>query len=216
MKETEKELLISAFVQDEAGEQGWDRLVALAENDPTLWREVAEAQRDQKMLTTLMARAAAVADTIEAPVEARAAAAPPYVEVRRSSADSMRRLGAWPGWAVAALVLLSWTISALQAPSTRPEGTPPGPTTQLAGFTAQEAFQSYLDKGRAEGTVLSEQPRRVLIQTRPAPSGQGFELIFVQQVMERTIVPNLYRYSGQDEYGRPTLVRWQGPARERM
>jgi len=214
MKETEKELLISTFVQDESGEQEWDRLVAVAGDDPSLWREVAEAQRDQKMLTALMARAAAVADTIEAPVEARAAAAPPYVEV--SSAYPMRRLGAWPGWAVAALVLLSWTISALQPPTTRPSGPQPAPGAQLAGFTAQEAFQSYLDKGRAEGTVLSEQPRRVLIQTRPAPSGEGFELIFVQQVMERTIVPNLYRYSGQDEYGRPTLVRWQGPARERM
>ena len=214
MKETEKELLISTFVQDEAGEQEWDRLIALAEDDPSLWREVAEAQRDQKMLTALMARAAAVADTIEAPVEARAAAAPPYVEVRSDS--PMRRLGAWPGWAVAALVLLSWTISALQPPTAGPDGAQPAPGVQLAGFTAQEAFQSYLDKGRAEGTVLSEQPRRVLIQTRPAPSGQGFELIFVQQVMERTIVPNLYRYSGQDEYGRPTLVRWQGPARERM
>ena len=47
MKETEKELLISTFVQDEAGEQQWDRLVALAEDDPSLWREVAEAPRDQ-------------------------------------------------------------------------------------------------------------------------------------------------------------------------
>lgn len=205
MKESEKELLISRFVQGEAGEKEWDRLTALAATDPALWRQVAEAKRDQDMLIGLMDRALAVADSTEAPTDAGVVSAPPVL-----------RLRSWAGWAVAALILLAWAVHFGQQPTTQPVGSVSPPAVATAGFTAQEAFQTYLDKGRAEGTVLSEHPRRVIIQTRPAPSGEGFEVIFIQQVMEKTTVPNLYRYSGQDEYGRPTLVRWEGPARGRM
>lgn len=207
MKESEKELLISRFVQGEAGEEEWDRLTALAGADPALWRQVAEAKRDQDMLTGLMDRAGAVADAVEAPAGADAGVI---------GAHPLLRLRWWAGWAVAALILLAWAVHFGQQPTTQPAGSVSPPAVATAGFTAQEAFQSYLDKGRAEGSVLSEHPRRVIIQTRPAPSGEGFEVIFIQQVMEKTTVPNLYRYSGQDEYGRPTLVRWEGPVRERM
>ena len=82
--------------------------------------------------------------------------------------------------------------------------------------TAREAFQAYLDKGREEGTVLSTVPRRVLLETRPNPNGDGFELIFIQQVMERDVVPHLFQVQGLDERGRPTLAKYKPRPRGRM
>jgi len=205
MNESEKERLISWFVQGEADEDEWNRLAALATADPALWREIAEAKRDQDMLTGLMDRAGAVADSIEAPTDAGVVTVPPVL-----------RLRSWAGWAVAALIVLAWAVHLTQQPIGQPVGSVSPATAGIGGFTAQEAFQTYLAKGREEGTVLSERPRRVIVQTRPAPSGEGVEVIFVQQVMERAVVPNLYHYGGQDEYGRPTLVRWEGPVRGRL
>jgi hypothetical protein len=75
--------------------------------------------------------------------------------------------------------------------------------------TADEAWNAYIAKGRESGAVVGEMPAKVLIESRPNPSGEGYELLYLRQVVERTIVPDLYQYTGQDESGRPTPVRYQ-------
>jgi hypothetical protein len=222
MNENEQDLLISRCVQGEANEDEWHRLGTLAADEPKLWREIARAQRDRQTLTALMEAAGAVAERVAAPVGAAQASLSSSSSARRASARDadeahpFPRMPAWLGWAVAAVILLAWATHLGQGPNA-PQSRPTGSAeTALAGFTAQVAFQSYMEKGREEGIVLSEQPRRVVVQTRPAPSGEGYEVIFVQQIMERAVVPNLYHYGGEDEYGRPTLVRWEGSTRERM
>ena len=55
-------------------------------------------------------------------------------------------------------------------------------------------------------------PERVLIETRPSETGRGYELLYLRQILERTVVPDLYKFYGQDEMGRPTLVRYDGDA----
>ncbi|MDY7110456.1 MAG: hypothetical protein SYC29_17640 [Planctomycetota bacterium] len=215
MNEIEKDLLISRCVQGEACDEEWDRLVALAAEEPRVRRELGRAQRDQRSLAELMESAGAVAERVGLPAGAGGEASSAARE--GAGVHPFPRVPAWLGWAVAAVILLAWATH-LGPASNAPQGGPDTtPTTNVAGFpTARDAFQSYLDKGREEGIVLSEQPRRVIVQTRPAPSGEGFEVIFVQQIMERAVVPRLYHYGGEDEYGRPTLVRWEGPSRERM
>ena len=71
-----------------------------------------------------------------------------------------------------------------------------------------DILQAYLERGRQENLVIAEVPERILIKTRPA-AGQGYELLFVRQILERAVVPDLYRFDAQDETGRPTLVRFE-------
>ena len=219
MNDSRHDLLISRIAEGDAARRDWDELAALAEADPSLWRGLAEAQRDQAELLRVMERASAIADRVGAGAvaeenEARDRAVP-IVHVKRRPVEHApedpqpyRLVGPWAGWAVAALIMLAWVINGVQVPTSDPAGNGAG-QVQQAGFipvhNAQEAWDAYLSKGREEGRVLSDVPRRVLIDTRPAPTGEGFELIFIQQVMERTVVPKLYRFGGEDERGRPTL-----------
>ena len=83
-------------------------------------------------------------------------------------------------------------------------------TAQLGGFSASDLLAAYLDKGRQEQSVIAEVPERILIETRPNETGRGFELLYVRQIIERTVVPDLYQFHSQDEMGRPTLVRYDG------
>ena len=222
MNESRRDILISRIVQAEATRAEWDEFAALAEGDGSLWREVVEAQRDQQALADVMAVAEAVAETVEAPASAtalrprRRALAPPG---GREPHRPVARLGAWTGWALAAMVVLAWVVGSLQPPT--PSGDiPAGPHYERAGLipvsNAQQAWDAYLDKGREEGRVLDQAPRRVMLRSRPNPEGEGFEIIYVHQIMERAVVPKLYQYGGQDETGRPQLVRYEQPASRRM
>jgi hypothetical protein len=76
---------------------------------------------------------------------------------------------------------------------------------------AADLFQAYLDRGRKENVVINEVPERILIDTRPVPTGQGYELIYLHQILERAVVPDLYRIGAQDERGQPVLIRYEGP-----
>ena len=84
--------------------------------------------------------------------------------------------------------------------------------TMNAGFasstlTAAEHLENYYTQGRREGRVFDEVPEKILVQTRPSPTGDGVEIIFIRQILERTTLPGLYHYQGEDESGRPMLVR---------
>ena len=81
--------------------------------------------------------------------------------------------------------------------------------TAMVGASAAELLAAYLDKGRQEDFVIAEVPQRVLIETRPNVTGHGYELIYLRQILERTVVPDLYQFN-HDESGQPTLVRYDG------
>ena len=71
----------------------------------------------------------------------------------------------------------------------------------------------YLDKGRADGSVIGEQPERQIVGYAPVKDGEGYEVFYLRQILERARVDHLYRYSS-DELGRPAPVPVQ-PARKR-
>ncbi|MFN0131202.1 MAG: hypothetical protein ACKVW3_01515 [Phycisphaerales bacterium] len=191
------EVLISRVVDGVASAADWARLKALAETDGSIWRDLAEAQEMQSDLTTLVARAGAIADGIGAPVE----------EAMVSGLTNRFRLvGAWGGWAVAAAVGLAFVAG-------RPGmmGTQPGNQAGvLPSLSASDAFEQYLQKGTAEGRVVGEMPTRVMLEARPAEGGgatRGYEVIYLRQIMERVVVPDLYQFGGKDEAGNPVPVR---------
>ena len=126
---------------------------------------------------------------------------------------TLTRIGGWSGWAIAAVFTIAWVagiLNLVQSTTPQPIGTPVAAEAGFAGASASDLFAAYLDKGRQEQFVIAEVPERILIETRPADSGRGYELVYVRQIIERTVVPDLYQFHSQDEMGRPTLVRYDG------
>jgi hypothetical protein len=204
MNDERRDILISRIVEGDADLREWDEFVGLAERDDTLWRAAVEAQRDQAELEGVMSVAADVA----ARVEATRPAPMPVVEVRtgrpRRHSDGWRGAWAgWTGWALAAALILAWSAGLRFPTASAPKQpvvvsgppTAPPPAMSQAGVipvaTASDAFDAYLEKGRAE-------------------------LIFIHQIMEKTVVPSLFRADGLDEQGRPAFVPYEQPVRGRM
>lgn len=208
MIEAREELLISHVVDGDATDAEWRELQAIGDVDPMVWRRLAEAQRHSALLSAALGRATLVAERINLPSPIEAAH-----ENSQGLQLQLARLGGWTGWAVAAVVAVAATVRLAQTPAIPVPQAP----LQTAGFaSAAQAFQAYLDQGRESGEVVGEVPGKVLVDTKPAASGTGYEVIYLRQVMERTVVPDLYQLTAQDEAGRPTLVRYQPPVRNSM
>jgi hypothetical protein len=200
--------LISQTIDCESGAAQWNEFANRADAEPRLWRQLAESQRDELGLIRTMAGAAVVADAVAAP----------SIALHREPAcvETSIRVRQWSGWAVAALVAIAALIR-----GGLPTQAPPNSGMQQANFglpiqSAADAFNSYIEKGKETGAVVGEIPAKVLVETRPAASGKGYELLYLRQVLERTVVPDLYQVNGQDELGQPMLIRYQRPVRNSM
>ncbi|MDI1288501.1 MAG: hypothetical protein PSX37_00945 [bacterium] len=176
---------------------------------PGAWREVALAQKLNTALITDLRPLAAKADAVSlqpasilSPTDQPA---PRIIQHDPAAERFSRRLrlgAAWGGWAVAAVVAI-----AVRLPNTT-GNTNTGNTASMPILSAAEALTNYLSKGRNEGSVIGELPKKVLVNTTQAPDGQGYEVIFIRQIMERVRVDDLYRYSS-DELGNPTPIKVQ-------
>ncbi len=204
MNELREEILISKAVGGDATPQEWDELNELAQRAPELWHRLAGCLRDERALDRALGDAGDLAETIEVPAMRLVPAAP----LRLRSAAATR----WLGWAVAAALALTSVTGILQPKrlDVRPDGGLEAGV--LASVPVDDLLQAYLDRER----VIGELPDRVLVETRPAPVGEGYELLYVRQIFEREVVPELYRPGAQDEQGRTTLVRYQAPQRPPM
>ena len=196
-------LLISRAVGGDATTAEWDELTTQADERPQLWRRLGETLRDQTGFVRAVDAAVAVACQIE---PAWGAETPQ--DAGGQPVTPPRSLRHWGGWAVAAALVLAWVMS-LIGPAPSPE------TTQLAEVlptaTAAELFNAYLARGRADDTVIGEVPEKIVIDSRTSPTGEGYELLYLRQILERAVVPDLYQVGGADEMGRPVLVRFERP-----
>ncbi|MCZ6611519.1 MAG: hypothetical protein O6941_02695 [Planctomycetota bacterium] len=204
MNDDHDELLISLAVDGRATAGDWEELASSAGADPDLWRRLGETLRDQAGFARAINSSVAVADTVDPPIDQ---APEPAVLDDAEAADGLRILP-WLGWAVAATLTISWAVDWGRA---RPAGGDDW-NTQVVEATAGDLLQAYLKKGRQEKMVIGEVPERILIDSRSMPSGEGYELLYLRQILERAIVPDLYQFTAQDELGRPTLVRFEQPA----
>jgi hypothetical protein len=158
--------------RESTGEMAEFRRLAAA--DPGAWEVLAELQRDDREL-----RALAVAAT-EPALDAKL----PFAE----ASAPRPRFAAAAGW----LVATALGIALVGGDAMRPrEG-----ATQVASLgpdlSSSAALKTYLDRGRAEGSVLSEIEPKTLLGSRPLAGG-GYELVFVRQIVERVEVPAVYR-----------------------
>lgn len=215
------DLLISRIADGEAGEHDWRDFSALAQAHPDAWKQLAQAQRQHGELSLAVGLALHAAERVELP--SRSAGAALGGGATSDVHSGVGRIRAWGGWAVAAVVALAW-LSGHQLGVVTPQqiGTPGtagtggtngviGANIGLANWTSDDYASAYLSKGQKEGRVFGELAARP-IEIRPAANGQGYDVVFVRQIVERARVNDLMKF-GVDEVGRPVPVKYDPPVR---
>lgn len=203
MTEHRTDILISRIVDKAETPAEWSEFRELAAREPSVWELLAEAQRDNERLQRLAVSAASIADDVVLPRS----------ELARRSFSLRRPFSSGLGWAVAAAILLAWITSGPFAPfADQSRGRSPvtGGVQTGSMLTTDGAWDNYIDRSEAEGTLVGEIEPKVLIGSKELPDGQ-LEVTFIRQVVERRTVPVLMRPT-YDEQGRmtPIIVR---PAR---
>lgn len=188
------DMLVSRIADAEAASDDWAAFNELAERHPWAWRELAQSQRDHAAMCVAVGVAIQSADSVFLPVRARGA----------SSIDSRPKFAMWAGWAVAACMGIAF-FGGLRAPA---PGTIPTNTAgvNLANWTPNDYVKGYVESGEKSGLVLGEVPHRLLIETRPLQQGEGFEVVYVRQFVERAKVSDLLQFA-TDETGRAVPIR---------
>lgn len=199
MNESRVDILISNVIDGVATDSQWNELVALTEKNPGIWRDLAESQRDQLVLSRAMNSAVDIAEDVPAPLEqAELLRQRDATEARHTS-----RASSWSGWGVAAIIALA-AFSNQMGLNTN------GSQNAGIGFsTPDAAFAEYLRLGEESGDVVGEIPTRVIVSSEKNPTGDGYNLICLRQIMIRLQVTDLYEIAGQDEQGQPMLVQYQ-------
>jgi hypothetical protein len=201
--------LISHVIDGDVSDDQWGEFEQLAQANPLLWRELAESQRDHASLTMAMDEASHVAQRVSVSM---AAGEPEQCIEGTQNRLRLNRASAWSGWAVAALIAIVASTKIAQFEQPLGSGEYRSRATVLNSLTPDESYQHYLKKGRESGQVVGEMPAMVMVETRQAPSGQGYEVLYLRQVLERTVVPDLYQVNGQTEYGQPMLTPLRQPS----
>ena len=105
MSNSQLENLISHVVDGDASSDQWNELNEFAENNPQVWRELANTMRDHQSFTRGVNATVAAADNIPLPENI---VEPSYDLAPEDPTLRPRRLGHWGGWAVAAMIALAW------------------------------------------------------------------------------------------------------------
>jgi hypothetical protein len=160
--------------------------------EPAVLREFALWQADELRLMRAARALDACADTIEAP-----------------SPSPSSRVREGLGWAVAAVLTVLF-IGRAYLPSDARTSTPNASVAGFGGFaSSDEAFDAYVAKAREEGVVTGDVAPPTLLRSRELGSGRGFEVVFVRQIIERRVSPEIYRVAPSGETGqlRQILIR---------
>lgn len=137
---------------------------------------------------------------------------------------SFARARSAAGWMTSAFLLLALVVLSPGLGLDRPipistgdglgqPGPAAAPDAVTASLSASDALDLYLERGRDEGRVVEERPDRVLVGSRPAADGTGYEVLYIRQILERAVVPELFVPTGADEEGRPVMRRLPAQAR---
>jgi len=188
------DMLVSRITDAEAGTEDWAAFSDLAEQHPWAWRELAQTQRDHAAMSVAVGVAIQSADTVFLPMRSRGA----------SGAESHPRFAMWAGWAAAACMALAFAGGFRLPVQSGVQSSAAG--VDLTKWTPNDYLNGYVNSGEKSGLVLGEVPRRLLIETRPLQQGEGFEVVYVRQFVERAQVTDLLQFA-TDEAGRAVPVR---------
>lgn len=197
LPDSARDLLISRVIDGRASTSDWDRFRALASREPEIWCELAETQEQHEAVRCELAGAIAAADQIDLPVG-------PIDDTH--TRERLGMVGKWGGWALAAALLLAWSLGYPMLPTeggsgngTQTAGLPVGGLGGI-GLTEAEpeqAFEQYMSAGQRTGRVIAEMPEQVVVETRPMPDG-SIEVMYLRQVIERRVIDQAYRQVRDD------------------
>lgn len=163
---------------------------ARSAQDPALLEELALWQADELRLARAARALDAAADRVEIPAPAR-------------------RLSSGVGWVLAAVLAVAFAGQQFVAGRGTAGPSSQGPSVAGIGggfSSADQAFEAYLAKARAEGLVEGEVAPPTLLRSRELGDGRGFEVVIVRQVVERRVTPEVYRIAPMGETGRPRAI----------
>jgi len=189
MNMPEKDILISRVVDGVAGAGDWVELDMLGAADSSLWRELAQAQRDKQLLDSAVGEAISIADVVALPKSE-------WSEL----GDRRLRVPQWAGWAAAAVLAIAMFVMPRNGTQTSPNGNAAGlfPPAQVEELTPDAALNSYLAKGKDEGRVIRQLPDFVVLESAPAADGRGYDVVYLRQIVERARVESVNSYQVDD------------------
>jgi len=194
--------LISRIVDQEATDADWRALHAMADSEPTIWRELAKAQRDQAELGAQVEAALACAERVDVPS---------HEHFSQSMTERLRVVTTWSGWVAAALVMLAWTgaidIGLFDAPQS--DGTQTGTIVRpFAQAEPEEGLDYFISEGRKQGIVVGMMPQRYVLDVVTDEGGGATKTVYYGRlIVQKETVDTLYMHP-TDELGRPDpLVR---------
>lgn len=196
----DRDVLVTRLLDARASEADWAALRDLARRDETVWLDLIELRRQALALERGMEPTLAAAELCDMPDL--------VLSARPGRALGGSR-GGLVGWAVAALLALGFVA---QQAGVLKTGMESGPRL-TSGFDArppEASLQDYLDRGKQSGRVVGEVPERKVVGVQPAADGDGYDVLYFRQIIERTRVPSLYNI-GTSESGGPVLVPASAP-----
>jgi hypothetical protein len=211
-----RELLLNRVVDGEATDGEWTEFRSMADAefagaDRCAWRDLAEGQRTHAVLSAALGPELSAAERVELPTRAAAMRVDRYGATAPVPPVALR-LGAFGGWlAAAAAVLVIWFngwgpgMLRLESGSVGQEAGMASPANLFRLNSPEDALAAYKTLGGREGTVVCEMPDRVLVDSSPLKEGQGFEVVYIRQIVERRRVPDLYK-AALDEGGNAVLM----------
>jgi len=194
-----RDLLISRVIDGRASTTDWDRFRAIAANEPEVWCELATTQQQHEMIRDELAGMISVADGVELPGG---------IIDEEGTKRRMSMASKWGGWAIAAALLIAWSLGMPRANTTEQSPLIAGiPGIGLKDAEPEQAFEQYLESGQKSGKVIAEMPEQLVVETKPLPDGT-IEVIYIRQIIERQVIDQAYRMM-QDETGKafPVPVR---------
>jgi hypothetical protein len=197
-----RDALITRLLDGRAASADWRALRAQTTSDPQMWIELIDISELGEGLGQAVKAAQDQAARVELPTPATAITHEPGRTHTPNHARTRRadRLG----WLVAVLLGVGLVTLAVK-PRLGTDALSGQARPAAAGFaTADEAMNTYLELGKAQGRVVGEVPQRIILESRALPTG-GREVLYIRQLIERAIVDDLYKV-GTDDQGRPVVV----------
>ncbi len=203
----DRDVLVTRLLDGRAGESDWIAFRDLARHDETIWGEVILSRRQCTTLERAFEPALTLAELHEMPDLGLAGVAATDLQDRHRLGGGGG--GGLVGWAIAATLALGFIAQQSGLLRTGMESRP-GATGGVTAISPDAALQNYLDLGKQSGRVVGELPERKVVDVRPSPTGEGYDVLYYRQIIERTRVDSLYSI-GASESGAPVLVPASAP-----
>ncbi|MEM7164231.1 MAG: hypothetical protein AAF581_02135 [Planctomycetota bacterium] len=201
MEPTRDEVLISRVLDARSGSGDWRELELMAEQDPTLWRDLGASLRAEIAVRNAGEEVLDGTRRIDLPFAAN--------DTVRSTPSRIWRHGVTgSGWLAAIVLLCVWLSTGVGAGKDAAAPLPGGDTlttnklatnTLNTTTTFDDALTSYRTVGFEEGRLVDELPMMV-VDTQVLESGNDqMEVLYLRRFLERATVNGVYEVGRRDD-----------------